>query len=145
MAPEAVSSPLWSICSPSAAATGLLILAKIASRTDQPVMTAWYRSTISSAGPAGNGVLGRVADLVKMGADVLHRQGRVVVALGPADEEPGDLAAADRVDLAGDRAVRVGEIRHHRSHQGRVESIEERPHEFLGLLGLLTSAALPIE
>ena len=93
----------------------------------------WYISIISSAGPDGDRVLRRIADLIEVGADVLERQGRVVVALGSADEESGDLTAADREDLAGDRAVCVGQVCDHGSDERGVEPVKERTHQLLGL------------
>ncbi len=67
----------------------------------------------------GDGEARLVVDLVPVRGEVLHagRAGLVDVALGLGEEDPGEPARAGGVDLAGHRAVLVGEERDHRCHQ----------------------------
>ena len=60
-----------------------------------------------------------------MVADVLDGEVGVEVALGLADEDAGDAAAADGVHLAGDAAVLVGQPGHERATPGRAELVAE--------------------
>src|SRR5690606_32802833 len=92
---------------------------------DRPVKTRGRRAAPAGTTSAAEGLerllellgeVGRdevavlVADLVEVIANVLDRQALGVgVALGDAGEDPGHVAAAAAVDLAGDRAVLVGQ------------------------------------
>ena len=68
-------------------------------------------------------VAGFVADLLEVLGHVFHGEIGVVVAGGPADEEPGHGAAGRGVHLAGGRTVFMGQKAHHRGDQLRVHGL----------------------
>ena len=82
-------------------------------------------------GPAGHGVAGLVADLVKVITHLLDGQRGTVEAFRSADEESGDVSGANGVDLTGNRAFSVGQERRHRGHQRRIQLLKVLRHKII--------------